>query len=318
MPGPAVRTLTIRQTRPMTEPREDEDQPNNLHPGQHDEGGHGGMATREQHLGGVRVRGQERLDGQLGGGEVDGGAERGHRAQEAQDVVAGPDPQRHGDPVRRGAVGAAGEGGQLVVQRAQLRVPGEVRFPVEPVQHVPAPLRQVEDPRREPVGVQAQPQHVGRRREQLLGHAGGQQRDPGVAGHQLPRPVHDHRRVRLVRGQHEVHGAADGGHVGVVQAPASVDRGEAGRQQQVVALAQRHLQLLGQVQHHLPARAGPPGLDEAQVPCRDARVAGQVELAEPAALPPVAQQVADGGTGPDGGHVPDASDGRGGCRLPGR
>jgi len=35
------------QTRPMTEPREDEDQPNNLHPGQHDEGGHGGMATRE-------------------------------------------------------------------------------------------------------------------------------------------------------------------------------------------------------------------------------------------------------------------------------
>ncbi|HZB21310.1 MAG TPA: hypothetical protein VE463_15850 [Blastococcus sp.] len=31
----------------MTEPREDDDQPNNLHPGQHDEGGHGGMATRE-------------------------------------------------------------------------------------------------------------------------------------------------------------------------------------------------------------------------------------------------------------------------------
>jgi len=33
----------------MTEPREDKDQhePNNLRPGQHDEGGHGGMATRE-------------------------------------------------------------------------------------------------------------------------------------------------------------------------------------------------------------------------------------------------------------------------------
>jgi len=32
----------------MTEPREDDEQPNNnLHPGQHDEGGHGGMATRE-------------------------------------------------------------------------------------------------------------------------------------------------------------------------------------------------------------------------------------------------------------------------------
>ena len=30
----------------MTEPRED-DETNNLHPGPHDEGGHGGMATRE-------------------------------------------------------------------------------------------------------------------------------------------------------------------------------------------------------------------------------------------------------------------------------
>jgi hypothetical protein len=31
----------------MTEPRDDTDEPNNLRPGQHDEGGHGGMATRE-------------------------------------------------------------------------------------------------------------------------------------------------------------------------------------------------------------------------------------------------------------------------------
>ena len=34
----------------MTKPHEhstDEDESNNLHPGQHDEGGHGGMATRE-------------------------------------------------------------------------------------------------------------------------------------------------------------------------------------------------------------------------------------------------------------------------------
>ena len=36
----------------MSEPRgetppEKQDEPDNLHPGQHDEGGHGGMATRE-------------------------------------------------------------------------------------------------------------------------------------------------------------------------------------------------------------------------------------------------------------------------------
>jgi hypothetical protein len=31
----------------VTEPQKDDDERNNLHPGQHDEGGHGGMATRE-------------------------------------------------------------------------------------------------------------------------------------------------------------------------------------------------------------------------------------------------------------------------------
>ena len=31
----------------MTEPRENDDQTINPHPGQHDEGGSGGMATRE-------------------------------------------------------------------------------------------------------------------------------------------------------------------------------------------------------------------------------------------------------------------------------
>jgi hypothetical protein len=35
------------QNQRVTEPRED-DETNNLHPGQHDEGGHGGMATRER------------------------------------------------------------------------------------------------------------------------------------------------------------------------------------------------------------------------------------------------------------------------------
>jgi hypothetical protein len=35
------------QADPMTEPREDTAEPNNLRPGPRDEGGHGGMATRE-------------------------------------------------------------------------------------------------------------------------------------------------------------------------------------------------------------------------------------------------------------------------------
>ena len=35
-------------TRAVTEPHGDDDHENNLHPGQQDHGGHGGMATREQ------------------------------------------------------------------------------------------------------------------------------------------------------------------------------------------------------------------------------------------------------------------------------
>jgi len=80
----------------------------------------------------------------------------------------------------------------------------------------------------------------------------------------------------------------------VVEAVLRVERGEAGAGQQPVALAQGDLQVLGQVQEHLPARLGPTGLDEAQVAGGDVGAAGQVELAEAAALTPVAQQGADG------------------------
>jgi hypothetical protein len=44
---PLERTLSpVRQALPMTDPREDTDEPN-LRPGQRDEGDTGGMATRE-------------------------------------------------------------------------------------------------------------------------------------------------------------------------------------------------------------------------------------------------------------------------------
>lgn len=42
----AAGNLSGQQTHTVTEPQKD-DETNNLHPGQHDEGGHGGMATRE-------------------------------------------------------------------------------------------------------------------------------------------------------------------------------------------------------------------------------------------------------------------------------
>ena len=59
------------------------------------------------------------------------------------------------------------------------------------------------------------------------------------------------------------------------------------------ALAQRHLQLLGQGQQQLRTRVGATGLDEAQVPRRDAGIQGQCHLADPAAVTPAPDQGAD-------------------------
>ena len=73
----------------------------------------------------------------------------------------------------------------------------------------------------------------------------------------------------------------------------AVERREAGGQQHLVALAERHVERARQRQHHLAARVGAPALHEADVARSDARLAGQRELAHPPLLPPVLEQRAD-------------------------
>src|ERR1043166_3042194 len=72
------------------------------------------------------------------------------------------------------------------------------------------------------------------------------------------------------------------------------DRRVSGGDQQDIALAHRHLELLGEVQHHVAARLRAPGLDEAEVPRGNARLAGERQLAQAPALAPFAQQMTDG------------------------
>ena len=60
----------------MSEPREDDDAPNNLRPGQYDEGGHGGMATRE-----LEAEEQARARAEEGAG-APGGARAGQEAEQ--------------------------------------------------------------------------------------------------------------------------------------------------------------------------------------------------------------------------------------------
>ena len=75
-----------------------------------------------------------------------------------------------------------------------------------------------------------------------------------------------------------------------VQRLPRVERRVARGEEQLVALAQRHVERPGQAHDHLAARAGPARLDEAHV-ARGARgLGGQVELAHPAHRTPVAKQ----------------------------
>ena len=128
-----------------------------------------------------------------------------------------------------------------------------------------APLLEVEDPRGHPGGVKRYPQRVGRRLEELGRHALGQRAERVVGRHQVVVAVDDDRRIRLVRAQEAIERLVDGGHLRLRQRPLGIQRRVAGGEQQRVAFAERYVEVVGQAQHHLPARARPPCLDEADV-----------------------------------------------------
>ena len=74
-----------------------------------------------------------------------------------------------------------------------------------------------------------------------------------------------------------------------------------------VALAQGHVEPFCELQDHLARRRGAAGLHEAQMARRYFGIAGKIELAQMAALPPLAQVIADmdgtGRVGSSGGCV---------------
>jgi len=105
--------------------------------------------------------------------------------------------------------------------------------------------------------------------------------------------VEHERGIRLLSFQDEVERAAGQGERRRIQIGRAVDRREAGRRQQIVAVAQRHVEGPGELEDHLTARLGPAGLDEADVTARDPGFAGEIELAQLPARPPVADQRAN-------------------------
>ena len=107
-------------------------------------------------------------------------------------------------------------------------------------------------------------------------------------------PVDGKRRIGLASLQHQIDRAPRRRCIGTVESGFGIDRRETGRQQKRVALAIGHLEKFGQMQQHLAARPRTAGFEKAQMPRRDVGVAGKGKLAEAAALPPLADLLADG------------------------
>ena len=142
--------------------------------------------------------------------------------------------------------------------------------------------------------VNAEAEHVDRWLEELRVDAVPEQRGGPVGLDQVPEPVDDQRRVRLVRLEQPLERLSKRLHHLAVVGQLQIGRRKAAREQQSVALGDRQIEVLGQVDEELAARAGPAGLDEAQVLGRDVRVQGQRELAEAASRAPEADELARG------------------------
>ena len=198
-------------------------------------------------------------------------------------------------PSRCGVVGALGHGigAQLFQQRRQHAVAGGVDLLAQALEQVVAPLAQVDDPAAPgPCGCRL-------RRSTLTCPCSSAGSAPAsrcgsmrVARQQVPVPVHRQRGVRLVALEDQLHRLTRGRKRRVVQRAFAVHRRVAGGHEQRVALAQRHVQPLGQAQHHLAAGSGAAGFHEAQVAGGNLGFLRQVELAQAPVLAPMAQVLA--------------------------
>ena len=99
--------------------------------------------------------------------------------------------------------------------------------------------------------MQAEPQHTDRRLEQRRVDAGEQWRNRLVGCDQRPVPVNGQRRKRLVRRKHKFDGLPRRRERRMVERPLLKLRRKARRDQERVALAQRHVELLRKPQHHV-------------------------------------------------------------------
>jgi hypothetical protein len=106
-------------------------------------------------------------------------------------------------------------------------------------------------------------------------------------------PIDDEGRKWFVSVKHVLDRVAHGTHLRGVELTLPIGRRVACGQEQVVALAERHVESLGEVEHHRRARARAAGFDEAHVSRRDVSLQSKLELTESTATAPLAEHQPD-------------------------
>ena len=101
--------------------------------------------------------------------------------------------------------------------------------------------------------------------------------------------------IRLVRRQEAIDGLAHRLHLGRGEVGRVKRRREPAGDEEPVAIAQGDVELVGEVEHHLPARPRAAGLDEAEMARGDAGRVGEIELAQAPTGAPVSEELADRG-----------------------
>jgi len=177
-------------------------------------------------------------------------------------------------------------------QVGQHRIARGFDLPPQTDDDVVPPFHQIDDARRQSRRVQAQPDHVDRRRQQHRIDPGDQTADRLVRRRHGPMPIDRQSRIRVMHAQDQVDTLACRLKRRIVQRAFPIRRREPRRPQHHVPVAQRNRHPVGQMQQHLTTWRRPARLQETEVLRGDFRVAGEVELTQATALPPFPDQVA--------------------------
>jgi hypothetical protein len=183
---------------------------------------------------------------------------------------------------------------KLVHELHENWVGGDLNLMMQPCEQMRTPFGQIGDARRQARGMQADTKHVDRRLQQDWGRTDEKRSHRAIGGDQHPMAINGECGIRLMPPENQIDGLARVLQRGVGKLAFRKDRGESRRDQENVAFAQRHIELCGEVENHLPTWLRAPGFQKTQVARGDFRLAGEIELAQAAALAPFAQKLADG------------------------